>query len=111
SVHFSGECRIHKVLNMRVRPETGRELNFYCPGLDKAIPYFVVKTHIGPSESVDRLFRISNDEQLPRNHLDLMPIADRRIGRGEQHQYFSLQWFGVLDFVHKEMGEPSLQVT
>ena len=84
------------------------------------LPGAQVGIDVGAPEAVDRLLRISDDEQLARLQRYLVPGPRPRAARpraarrrgvigGEQKHDFGLQRVGVLEFVHQQKSEPFAQ--
>ena len=69
-----------------------------------------VRADIGAAEPVYRLFRIADDEQLARFGAGVEPVLDAIVSGGEQQQDFRLHRIGILELVHEDAGEPTLQV-
>ena len=68
-----------------------------------------IHRHVGAAESVDRLFRIADDEELAANRLRVLPFGNRWIGGRQQHDDLGLQRIGVLKLVDKDALEALLK--
>ena len=101
---------IDDVLDRRNGAETGTQVDLYRAPVNQQISNLIVETNIGTSEAVDRLLRITYDEQFARCWRDLAPVADGRIRGREQHQDFRLKWVGVLELINEDVSESLLQV-
>ena len=70
---------------------------------------FAIRLHVGTAETVDRLLRIADDEELARDGMDLAPVGLSAIVRREQQEDLRLERIGVLEFVHEQAGETRLK--
>ena len=66
---------------------------------------------VGPSKAVDRLFRISDHEQMPRLRGQIFPflIHPRRVGSDKARQ-LQLDWVGVLELIEQQPLPTRVQV-
>src|SRR5687768_12767717 len=70
----------------------------------------IVGGDVRPSEAVDRLFRIADDEQAPRLRHDVAPIALGSRWRADPGDELSLNRIGVLELVDQHMGGTAAEV-
>ena len=61
-------------------------------------------------ESINRLLRIADDEQLAGNGRDVLPPSLVRIVSSEKKQQLGLQGIGVLELVDEDSAEATLEV-
>ena len=70
----------------------------------------MVGTHIGSTESVDRLFGIANNKELPGRRRHIFPGRHRGVGRYQQQYDFCLNGVCILEFVYANVPEPALKI-
>jgi hypothetical protein len=106
--HQRLERGVHHRLDAGQRAEAGRELDEL-----RAVPQQValdalVQRHVGASEAIDALLRITDHEQLARQRARLERLAlVRAIGR-EQQQDLGLHRIGVLELIDEHMADALL---
>ena len=62
-----------------------------------------VDSHVGPSEPVDRLLGIADEEQRPGTRSQAAPVARDGVGVGDQGRQLDLEGVGVLELVEQEV--------
>ena len=61
-----------------------------------------VDGHVGPSESVDRLLRVADEEQRPGPGAQSAPVVGDGVGVGDEGRQLDLERVGVLELVEQE---------
>ncbi len=101
---------VHELLN---RPHTAvarRQLQHAAATRLDLPADLPVRADIGAAETIDRLLRIADDEELSRNGTDGAGIADARIVGGEEQQDVRLNRIGILELVDEDAAEFCLQM-
>src|SRR5687768_16564295 len=68
-----------------------------------------VQGHVGSAESIDRLLRVADQEQLAWHGMRLSPFGYVSIVCREQQQDLDLERIGVLKLINKEVREAALE--
>src|SRR5205823_1461650 len=78
--HQRRECRVDGALDPWCRPKAGVQIRPPGSARLEELADFAIRLNVGPPESIDRLLRVANDEQLagPRRHA--APVGVCRIG-------------------------------
>src|ERR1700730_4320629 len=77
---------------------------------DKACFHLLIERDVGTSKPVNRLLRISDQKQLPRNRAGVPPVRGGRVIRREQQQDLHLERVGILELVDEKMRIALLQL-
>ena len=77
---------------------------------EQSVFHFLVDSNVRAAKAVDRLLRITNQEQLSRNGTDIAPIGLASIIGGEQEEDLGLERVGILELVDEEVSEALLQL-
>jgi hypothetical protein len=79
------------------------EVKQFSAGAKETGLHLLVERNVRAPEAVDGLFRIPNEEQLPRYRPGGVPIRTPGVVRREQEQDLSLEWIGVLELINEEV--------
>ncbi len=109
-VHGDAEGQVHGALKVRRRAEARRELHPATALTQDLRHHLLVHADVGPPEPVNRLLRVTHQEQAPGARTDARPVALVRIVRRQQQEELGLQRVGILELVHEEAGEAHLEV-
>ena len=107
--HDRLEGAVHAHLDPRHAAETGVEVQLRRAERREASADLAIDADVGPPETVDRLFRITDQEQRPRARPDLTPIRLVVVVGGKQQQDLGLQRIRVLEFVDEDALEARLK--
>ncbi len=87
------------------RTEARRQVeNPPVPGEDAALEA-LIERDVGPPKAVDRLLRVSDDEERARLGRQLPDVARVRSRRRQDEQQLGLERIGVLELVHEEVRQ------
>ena len=68
----------------------------------KSLAGVEVDGHVGPSEPVDRLLRVADEEQRPGPGAQSAPVVGDGVGVGDEGCQLDLERVGVLELVEQE---------
>ena len=108
-LHDLLERRVYDTLDVGAGAETRLQRDLNSAGFFQQLVHISIHRHVGAAESVDRLFRIADDEELAANRLRVLPFGNRWIGGRQQHEDLGLQRIGVLKLVDKDALEALLK--
>ena len=66
---------------------------------------------VSAAETVDRLLRIADDEQLPWNRTDTGPVTFAPVVCSQEHQDLGLERVGVLELVDEDALKSLLEIS
>ena len=100
------ETSIDVVEDGRPRPEIRGDLeNIVRPQTFDGSACLGVRADIGAAEPVDRLFRITNDEQGSRTQAHVLPSLGR-LRAGDPKENLGLKRIGILEFINEDVPVP-----
>ncbi len=86
-----------------------RSVTGFAPAACKHLVDAAVDADVRPPESIDRLLRVADDEELAGDGSDLPPIRNGGIVRGQEQQDLRLQRIGILKLVDEQTLEALLE--
>ena len=90
--------------------EVGREGDDLAPAPFDDLADLIIRGDVRSAETVNRLFRIADDEERSIDRPALAPIGLRLpLGRQQQHD-LGLDRIGVLELIHQQVREPFAEV-
>ena len=92
AIHVVAERRVHEMLDRRHASKRGLQGDRGRAASGQTIGNAAIRTHVSAAESVDRLLRITDDEQRSRTD---RPI----VTAGQGKQELGLKWVGILELV------------
>jgi hypothetical protein len=109
-LHHGREGRVHEPLDRRCRAEARAQVDGRGASRDELILHRLVRADIRAPETVDRLLRVADDEELAGGRGDVLPPGGVRIRRRQEQQELGLERIGVLELVHEDVRQPPLQI-
>src|SRR5262249_54114647 len=104
------EGGVDSFLNLRRRTKTDVQLDQRAAVSNHLLLDRFIERHVRAAKAIDRLLRVTDDEQLPWNRSYLSPLGFFRVISREQHQNLGLQRVRVLKLIDKYAGESGLQL-
>ena len=101
---------VHELLNRGHGPKAHGEMDPPRPGAHQLVLHALVERDVGPSEPVDRLLGVGDEEKLPRDGHHLAPVVLGGIRRGEKEKDLGLEGIGVLELVDEDVSEARLEL-